>query len=213
MNDRSPTQPQGCIQNKPPKRCRSPNVGSFKKGRSGNPKGRPRGTGKHAAGGSTYQVLLDKTVTATIGGKVREMSMEEAIQHRTFKDALAGKAKAIRQVLEWIREREAWLRQRRPVQSSRPTAMREFSPDPDNADQALMILGIVRIDQYRASWNKLERTPLLIEPWAVELALRRNRGGAGFDEGDWAEIKRCTQELGAQMLPASQASGEPHGRP
>ncbi|TGN89415.1 hypothetical protein EOW77_0011250 [Bradyrhizobium yuanmingense] len=194
-----------------PKRSRQPNAGSFAKGRSGNPKGRPRGTGKHAGkGASPYKVLLNKTVTTTIRGKLREMSIEEAVQHRTFKDALAGKPKAIREVLAWIKEREDWLKQHAPAPPSHPRITRQFSPDPDNADAALVLLGLARIDRYRARWG-LARTPLIIEPWAVELALGRSRGGAGFSQSDWNAIKRCTRDFEILMSAKALSQGDADG--
>ncbi|KJC36500.1 DUF5681 domain-containing protein [Bradyrhizobium sp. LTSP857] len=199
MNNQPSTQPNNELQS-PKKRRRSPNAGSFRKGQSGNRRGRPPGSGKQAE--DPYRVLLNKTVTTTIRGKISEMPIEEAIQHRTFKDALAGKPRAIRQVLEWIKEREAWLKQHRPTALSQQTPMRESSPDPDNADQALMFLGIARIDRYRAKWG-LERTPLIIEPWAVELALSRNRNGADFSQRDWDHVKLCTRDFEVLMSAAS----------
>nr|WP_249807002.1 DUF5681 domain-containing protein [Bradyrhizobium sp. 1] len=179
-----------------------PNAGSFRKGKSGNKKGRPSGSGKQAT--DPDQILLNKTVTTTIRGKICEMPIEEAIQHRTFKDALAGKAKAIRQVLEWIRERKAWNKQHGPTKPPETKPMHEYSPDPDNADQALMILGIARVDRYRATWG-LERTPLIIEPWAVQRALGRIRDGAGFNQNDWETVKRCTDDWEALMSAASKS--------
>jgi hypothetical protein len=56
--------------------------------------------------------------------------MEEALQHRIYQDALAGKGMAQREVMKWIVKREAWLIKHAPKASS-PTITRHISPDPD----------------------------------------------------------------------------------
>jgi hypothetical protein len=43
------------------------------------------------------------------GGGTREVTLEEALQQQTFQKALKGDRKAQREVLKWIRKREAWL--------------------------------------------------------------------------------------------------------
>lgn len=171
----------------------SPNAGRFPKGRSGNPKGRPRGSGKRARQVSALEVLLDKTVNITSGGKTREISMEEALWQRTFKDALAGKRMAMRQVEKWIIEREAWIRKHAPTQPPQQMITRHFSPDPDNADAALVALGVAAPNPARADLGH-ERAQLRLEPWAAELGLRRGRRGASLTERERDEVRRCTRD-------------------
>jgi hypothetical protein len=67
--------------------------------------------------------------------------MEEALQQRTYRDAVAGKRMAMREVVKWITEREAWLAKHKPKGSRRKIRM-IAPPDPDNADAALVLLGI-----------------------------------------------------------------------
>jgi hypothetical protein len=91
----------------------APNPGWFPKGRSGNLKGRPRGS--RVATGSAFEVLLDRTLTVPDrGGGTREITVEEALQLRTYQDALAGKRMAMREVMKWIIKREAWLEKHEP---------------------------------------------------------------------------------------------------
>jgi hypothetical protein len=52
--------------------------------------------------------------------------------------------------------------------------MRLISPDPDNADAALLLLGIAALNPARADIGA-DRDQLLLEPWAVQVALRRRR--------------------------------------
>ena len=72
----------------------------FQKGRSGNPKGRPPKPRRPNV--SAFEIVLDKRLTAPMGGKERELTVEEVLQQQTLRDALAGKRMAIRKVLKMI---------------------------------------------------------------------------------------------------------------
>ena len=50
---------------------------------------------------------MEKTLTVTDRGSTREITVEEALQQRTYQDALKGKRMAIREVVRWTQEREA----------------------------------------------------------------------------------------------------------
>jgi Family of unknown function (DUF5681) len=79
-------------------RCRpTPNPGWFRKGRSGNPGGRP--TASRPTRTSAFDVVVEKMLTVTHQGATREITMEEALQQRTYRDAVAGKRMAQREVL------------------------------------------------------------------------------------------------------------------
>ena len=82
--------------NKKSRSKRKANTGWFPKGRSGNPKGRP--TSSRASKASAFEVI--KTLTVDDGGGTREITVEEALQQRTYRDALAGKRMAQREVLK-----------------------------------------------------------------------------------------------------------------
>ena len=60
---------------------------------------------------------MDKTLTVAHHGGTREITMEEALQQRTYRDALAGKRMAAREVVKWIMKREAWLAEHEPKAS------------------------------------------------------------------------------------------------
>jgi hypothetical protein len=165
----------------------APNSGRFPKGRSGNPKGRPRG---RVAMGSAFEVLLDKTLTVPHRGGTREVPVEEALQQRTYHDAVAGKRMAMRDVMKWIIKRQAWLAKHEP--KTPQLTPRFLSPDPDNADGALVLLGIAA-DPTRAEFGA-DRAQLLLEPWAVQAALRRRRGGQRLTEQELNTVRRCTRD-------------------
>jgi hypothetical protein len=118
--------------------------------------------------------------------------MEEALQQRTYQDALAGKRMAMCEVVRWIIKREAWLAKHAP-EASRPTTTRHISPDPDNADAALQLLGIAMPNPARADF-RTNRAQLLLESWAAQAALRRRRGGQRLIERERDEIRRCTRD-------------------
>jgi Family of unknown function (DUF5681) len=166
------------------------NPGWFRKGRSGNPGGRP--TASRASRGSAFDILVEKTFAVPHQGGTREITMEEALQQRTYRDAIAGKSMAMREVVKWIMKREAWLAKHAP-KASRQMIPLLSSPDPDNADAALVLLEIAAPNQARADIGA-DRAQLLLEPWAVQAALRRRRGGNRLTDGGRYEIRRCTRD-------------------
>lgn len=167
-----------------------PNCGRFRKGRSGNPGGRP--IASRASEASAFDVVLEKTVTTTDRGGTKQIPLEEALQQRTYRDAVAGKRPAMREVAKWIVKYEAWLAKHAP--KAVPSKITQHvSPDPDNADAALILLGIAAPNPARADIGA-DRAQLLLEPWAVEAALRRRRGGERLNDKERDEIRRCTRD-------------------
>ena len=175
---------------KKPRSGPTPNAGWFGKGHSGNPAGRPRTS--RASRGSVFDIIMEKTLTVPHRGGTREMTMEEAIQQRTYRDAIAGKNMATRQVAKWIMKREAWLAKHAP-QARWPQIKQYISPDPDNADAALILLGVAAPNPRRADVGG-GRAQLLLEPWAVQAALRRRRGGQRLTDREREDIRRCTRD-------------------
>lgn len=173
--------------------------GRFMPGRSGNPKGRPR-KGIEART-SAFDVVIDRTLTITRNGQPREVTMEEALQHRTYQDAIAGKRLAQREVLKWIRKREAWIAKRNTTKGTRKIEIKQ-SPDPMNALDALFILGIATpdVDVPHYGPNDQYRRALL-EPWAVQAALDRRRSATPLTENERAEILRCTRNTASLRWP------------
>jgi hypothetical protein len=178
------------------KKSRARNPGWFPKGRSGNLKGRPRSF--RGPTGSAFEVLVEKTLTVPDRGGTREITLEEALEQQTYQDALARKRMAMREVMKWIIEREAWLA-KHERKAPEPMPLR-ISPDPDNADAALVLLGIAAPNPVRKDFGA-ERAQLLLEPWAVQAALRRRRGGQRLTEQDVKEVRRCTRDPGTLHWP------------
>ena len=149
-------------------------------------------SGVPVAKASAFEVLVGKTLTVTGPGGSREITAEEALQQRTLEDALAGKPMAMREVAKWIIKREAWLAKHDSA-ASRPAITRRFSLDPDNADAALLLLGIAAPNPARADYGA-DRAQLLLEPWAAQAALGRRRGGQRLTDRERDEIRRCTRD-------------------
>jgi hypothetical protein len=166
----------------------------FRKGRSGNPKGRPKARAEKAA--SAFDIVIEKTLTVTQGGLSREVTVEEALQHRTYQDAIAGNRAARREVLKMIAKREQYLAAR--TGQNTPRVEMRTESDPENADAAMLILGIAGHDPTRRG-PEYEDEHLLLEPWAVQTALSRRRSGQRLREV--AEIRRCTRDADTLRWP------------
>ena len=128
----------------------------FKKGQSGNPKGRPRKDRFDLT--SSYDVIFDRTLAVTADGVTKDLGVEEALQLRTYNQALEGNRRAQRRILKMIAQREAALA-RRP-RNQRPMEMVKQHGDPDNAFEALLLLGIAQLD---VSWMREPRIPATIQ--------------------------------------------------
>jgi hypothetical protein len=168
----------------------APNRGRFRKGQSGNPGGRPRK--QPVAVSSAFDIVVGKTLMVTRNGVPREVSMEEALQHCMYQDAIAGKRMAQRQVLRWIEKREAWLARHPPTGSVKPIGM-VVKHDAENADEAMLLLGIVKENTTRTKevWKERRYLP---EPWAVQIALDRGRGQGLLTQRKVDAITRCTRD-------------------
>lgn len=178
------------------------NPGWFPKGRSGNPNGRPKTS--RAPNGSAFEVLLEKTLTVADRGGTRTITLEQALQQRTYQDALAGKRMAMREVMKWIIKREAWLAKQHAPEAEEPVKVL-IEHDPKKADAALVLLGIAAPHPARAKIGGA-RAELRLEPWAVQAALRRRRGGQRLTDKEREEIRACTRD--ADSLRWSRGSGE-----
>jgi hypothetical protein len=161
----------------------------FRKGQSGNPKGRPRSKAPPTA--STFDVIFDRTLTLTRNGVPEDVGIEEALQHRTYLAALAGNRTARREVVKMILKREEALEKKKP--RYRTTILPSLTEeDPSNADDALLLLGIATLNPDRGPTPD-GRHALLLEPWAVTAALKRRRGRKPLTEKDLSEVRRCTR--------------------
>jgi hypothetical protein len=147
---------------------------------------------------------MDRTFTVTQDGKPRELTLEEALQHRTYQEAIKGNRPSQREVMKMIVKREKWLAARRPVSGLNLL----METDPDNANEALLLLGIAEPDtQWSNPTDKSQR--LRLKPWAVQAALSRP-GGRRLSAKDVSNIKLCTRDAETLRWPAGVRDEQGH---
>lgn len=148
----------------------------FRKGQSGNPKGRPRGKGVRSAA----EKVLDRMVTATVDGERRRVPITEALVLQLAQKALGGDHRASREILRIADQIEA---AKPPPEEDRTTVIVYHSIDPQDCNPALRKLGaVVEVDgQYK------------IAPWVVEAGLARK---PKLDSSDDILIKNSTLRPG-----------------
>jgi hypothetical protein len=156
--------------------------GRWEKGQSGNPAGRPRSRRPHV---SAFDIIFDKSLTVTNNGIERELTVDEALQMQTYQAALKGKAMAIRQVLRMIEKREAALGPETPV----PQKMKyEIEHDSQNADEAMILLGIVEYGPPTPGGGPGTRRRMLAT-WAAQAAISRP-GRKSLTDKEVEDLKR-----------------------
>jgi hypothetical protein len=133
----------------------------FRKGQSGNPKGRPRGSRP----APPHDTVLGQKVTIREGGIARRITAAEAFLLHMAKRGLEGDSAAARTALEAIAEARA-ARGPEIDDDTLVVVLRHVAPG--GVESAMRPLGMAtRLDPYRPT------TRLVIEPWLVELALER----------------------------------------
>ena len=158
---------------------RPPTANRFSKGRSGNPKGRPKGSKGHLGLGK----MLQRKVSITVDGKRQSVELTEAVALQMSRQALAGNVPAARELFR-IAQQQKDLEA--AIEASRPepiTEVRFVIIDPKTCDAALQALGVITNVGGQ----------LKIEPWVVEAARAR---GPVIKSSDEALIHNSTRKPG-----------------
>jgi hypothetical protein len=140
---------------------RNPPLGSrFRKGQSGNPKGRPRGRRSELP----YEAVLGQEVIIRENGRERRVTAAEAFILQLTKRGLDGDSAAARAAIDAIGD----IRGTRPSAPDGPLEIVHCILDPGSVSSAVECLRIgTKLDRYR------ETARILLEPWIVEAALAR----------------------------------------
>jgi hypothetical protein len=139
---------------------RPPRATRFQKGRSGNPKGRPRGRRSEIP----YDGVLGQMVTIREDGRERRVTAAEAFLLQLTQKGLAGDSAAARASLDAIEAARAKQQRDSPrIGTIRLTVIGE------GIDAILDTLGMAvkkfPRDEQRVRWE--------LQPWIVEAALKR----------------------------------------
>ena len=160
-----------------------PSAGSaatrFKRGQSGNPKGRPR---KPKPPPLSPFAILDELLPVHGPESVGELPLEDAMLIKTYQRAITGGRRAGKKIVKMILERHKRRFKSRAPRPPRATRRIE-EVDPENALEALEILGIASRTA-NANAGDSRNGNLRLERWAVEAALRRRN----FDELSRSDI-------------------------
>ena len=169
--------------------------GRFKKGQSGNPAGRPKKRRPHV---SAFDVIFDKTLTVTQNGVERELSVDEALQLKTYQAALKGSKMAVRAILKMIEKRERALAKRAPTPAVQAMKF-GHEEDPRNADAAMLVLGVTVPDP---TWEGPCEYGIRMKlaTWAAQAGISRP-GRRPLSDKDRETIKRQTNNSEALKWP------------
>lgn len=153
MDDAGEDQDEAVGYGRPPKGSR------FRKGQSGNPRGRPKGSGQVPGLGKT----LSRKVTIVVDGQRQRVPVTDAVALQMTKQALSGHVPAGREIMR-LAAQEADLQARLNPSGRNPVSKVAFVIiDPKNCSPALEKLGVV------ANING----QIKMEPWVVEAARAR----------------------------------------
>lgn len=175
MSDSLPTAPDSTTGYKRP-----PTSTRFRKGKSGNPRGRPRGRHREVP----YQTVLGQMVTIREDGRERRVTAAEAFILHLTRKGLAGDSAAARASLAAI---EAARTARGESDGHEPITVILIMTYSIGCALKPLDIGVKRnrLDKEKVHW--------LLNPWIVEAALARF-GNRRLNAGEQREVWSATRD-------------------
>lgn len=168
----------------PAGRGNPPAASRFRKGQSGNPRGRPRGCRNK---GAPYESVLGQLVTVRSDDGERKLTAAEAFLLHMTQKGLAGDASAARATLEAIEAAPGNTAATKRTDITEILINFRGTKRDQRLDQTLRDLGMARkLDAYR------DTARVLLEVWLVELALQR-LGDRHLSTGEQKAVWRGTR--------------------
>lgn len=165
-----------------------PSTTRFRKGKSGNPRGRPRGSRSQAP----YEAVLGQMVTIREKGVERRVTAAEAFLLHMTKQGLEGDGAAARASMAAIDDARA---KRVVTDAEQVTHIAIVAVTPGSVNTALEPLRMaVKQDRYRAMAR------MKIEPWLIQEALSR-LGDRRLSLAEQANVYAATRTPGKVKWP------------
>ena len=199
---------------------RPPRKTRFRKGRSGNPKGRPPGRKKKPP----YEAVLGQMVTVREEGIERRVTAAEAFALYLTKQGLDGDNAALRQAAAAIGDARAKQREFSP--QGRQTLVIELVSSSSFLCHGTVNTALVPLRMARKLDRNRNTDRMALEPWIVEMALDR-LGSRRLTLLEQQQVLRTTRtpkkvrwpdwwealpEAGYNFMPASAKSKPPRNK-